>query len=156
MNRIFIKANEELFIPTENNIRYTVFVDTPIFINNKVYFTDDDNFFHFKTNKNLFTDIEKFIKDIFNTCQIVEEENIIDNTQITNLESKDLSIKLQKGTIIKMNDIPITLAIDMIFFVKPNTKFVIPENNNLEIVSRNNIVNIINKEHLDVKYSKIL
>jgi hypothetical protein len=155
MNRIYIKANEELFIVNENDIKYTVFLDTPVLINNKVYFTDDDNFFHYKTNSNILIDIENFFKDILNLCQI-EKENNIDNIQISNLESKDLLIKLQKGTIIKMNDIPITLAIDMNFIVKPNTKFIIPENNNLEIVSRNNIINIINKEKLNVKYSKNL
>jgi hypothetical protein len=156
MNRVFIKAGEEIYLQNENNIKYNIFIDTPIFINNKVYFTDNDNFFHFKTNTNLLIDIEKFIKEIFNTCQILEKDNIINNNDITNLESKDLSIKLQKGTIIKMNDIPITIAMDMNFFVKPNTKFIISENNNLEIVSRNNIINIINKETLDVKYSKVL
>jgi hypothetical protein len=155
MNRIYIKANQELFIPTENNIKYTVFIDTPILVNNKVYFTDDDNFFHFKNNTSLFSDIEKFIKELFTSCTIIEDQ-IIDNTQITNLESKDLSIKLQKGTIIKMNDIPLTLGIDTNFLVKPNTAFIIPENNNLEIVSRNNILNIVNKDNLDVKFSKIL
>lgn len=156
MNIILIKANEELFIPNETNIKYNLFVDTPIFINNKVYFTNDDNFFHFKTNTNLFIDIEKFFIDIFSLCQIVEDDNIINNDDIIHSESKDLFIKISKGTIIIMNDIPITLAIDMNFYVKPNTKFIIPKNNNLEIVSRNNIIHIVNKESLHVKYSKIL
>lgn len=155
MNRILIKSNEELFLPNEANIKYNLFLDTPIFVNNKVYFTDDDNFFHFKTNSNILIDIERFFKDMFSVCQIVEEEHV-NNNEIENAESKDLSIKLPKGTIIKMNDIPITLAIDMNFFVKPDTKFIIPENNQLEIVSRNNIVHIVNKENLNVKYSKIL
>ena len=155
MNRILIKASEELYLPNEKNIKYNLFVDTPIFINNKVYFTDDDNFFHFKTNTNIFIDIERFFTDIFNTCQIVEEEHV-NNNEIANAESKNLSIKLQKGTIILMNDIPITLAMDINFYVKPDTKFIIPENNDLEMISRNNIVDIINKEKVYVKYSKIL
>jgi hypothetical protein len=55
-----------------------------------------------------------------------------------------------------MNDIPITLAVNTFFEIKQDTKFIIPEYSNIEIISRNNIYNISNREKINVKYSKLI
>jgi hypothetical protein len=55
-----------------------------------------------------------------------------------------------------MNDLPVNLGIDSTFYIKPETKFIIPEYSNIEIISRNNVLNVVNKEIIDCFYSKII
>jgi hypothetical protein len=166
MNRIIIQKGEKLYL--DLNIDYTIYVDTYVNINNKVYFTDSDNFFHFKNNgiksPTFFEEIDLLInnfKNIFNNCHInastQTQEINLEKPNVYTMESKDkFIVELPKDTIIKMNDIPITLAVNTFFEIKQDTKFIIPEYSNIEIISRNNIYNISNREKINVKYSKLI
>lgn len=167
MNRIVIQKGEKLFL--DSKIDYSIYVDTPITVNNKVYFTDGDNFFHFKNNgirnPTFFEEIDLLFnnfKNIFNNCNPVTvstqtDDIVLEKPNVYTMESKDkFIIELAKDTIIKMNDIPITLATNTLFEIKLDTKFIIPEHSNIEIISRNNIYNISNREKINVNFAKLI
>jgi hypothetical protein len=167
MNRIVIQKGEKLYL--DSKIDYTTYVDTSVNINNKIYFTDGDNFFHFKSNgvksPTFIEEIDLLLdnlKKIFNNCntntvstQTVSD--VIEKPNVYTMESNDkFYVELPQNTIIKMNDIPITLAVNTSFEIKPDTKFIIPEYSNIEIISRNNIYNISNREKINVSFSKLI
>lgn len=166
MNRIIIKKDEKIHLDT--NIDYTIYADTIVNISNKIYFTDGDNFFHFRNNgirnPTFFEEIDMLInnvKNIFNTCSVNSvATQINDNPEKPNIYTMEnnnkLYIEIPQNTIIKMNDIPILLAKSTQFEIKTETKFIIPEYSDIEIISRNNIYNISNREKIYVSFSKLI
>jgi len=172
MNKIILKQGEEIFIQN-SDIKYNVFTDTPIYVSDKVYFSDGDNFFHFtkksERRTSLSEDFDKLINDIkifLNLCQHDDISNMVENsihntnnsnsnTELNTDDSK-LLVEIKKGTVIKMNDLPVVLGVDMSFYIKTDANIIIPEYSDIEIVSRNNILKIINKEIIECKYSKTL
>jgi hypothetical protein len=159
MNKIIISKDQYIY---NDSYVYTLIEYTPIYINDNIYFTDDDIFFHFskKKSSNYVKEIQDIINSYINIFNCFGISNIIQSDEESSIHSKqdnnNFYIKLPKNTPLKFNDIIVSSENNILYEIKPYTKFIIPQNSNIELISRTNIFNIITTDDLYVQYSKLI